>query len=59
MSIKNRLNKNNIKRGIVFASRAGDFVENSISRAIENSGRKAEDLPKDPEQMTWYRVPLE
>ena len=59
MSIKNRLNKNNIKRGLVFASRAGDFVENSISRAIENSGRKAEDLPKDPEQMTWYRVPLE
>ena len=59
MSIKNRLNKNNIKRGIVFASRAGDFVENSISRAIENSGRKAEDLPKDPEKMTWYRVPLE
>ena len=59
MSRGNRINKNNFKRGIVFASRAGDFVENSISRAIENSGRKAEDLPKDPEKMTWYRVPLD
>ena len=59
MNLKNRLNKYNLKRGIVFASRAGDFVENSIGRAIENSGRKAEELPDKPEKMTWYRVPLE
>ena len=59
MSFKNRLNRNNLKRGIVFASKAGDFVENSIGRAIENSGRKAEDLPDEPKDMTWYRVPLE
>ncbi len=59
MSIKNRINKTNLKRGIVFASKAGDFVENSIGRAIENSSWKAEDLPKDPKDMTWYRVPLE
>ncbi|WP_022763705.1 pectin acetylesterase-family hydrolase [Butyrivibrio sp. XPD2006] len=58
MNLKNRLNKNNLKRGIVFASRAGDFVENSIGRAIENSGKMAEDLPEDPAKMTWYRVPL-
>ena len=59
MSIKNRLNRNNLKRGIVFASKAGDFVENSIGRAIENSPRKAPDLPENPDKMTWYRVPLE
>ena len=58
MSVKNR-HRRNLKAGIVFASRAGDFVENSIGRAIENSGRKAEDLPDKPEAMTWYRVPLE
>ena len=58
MSLTNR-HKRNLKAGIVFASRAGDFVENRIGKAIENSGRKAEDLPKGPKPMTWYRVPLE
>ena len=58
MSLTNR-HKRNLKAGIVFASRAGDFVENRIGKAIENSARKAEDLPKDPKPMTWYRVPLE
>ena len=58
MSLTNR-HKRNLKAGIVFASRAGDFVENRIGKAIENSGRKAEDLPKEPKPMTWYRVPLE
>ena len=58
MSLKSKLNKNNIKRGIVFASKAGDFVENSIGKAIENR-RLAPDLPKDPQKMIWYRVPLE
>ena len=59
MSNKNRINRNNLKRGIVFASKAGDFVENSIGRAIEKSSWKAEDLPGEPREMTWYRVPLE
>ena len=58
MSSKNRLNKNNIKRGIVFASKAGDFVESSIGKALENR-RPTPDLPKDPQQMIWYRVPLD
>ena len=58
MNLKNRLNKNNLKRGIVFASKAGDFVENSIGKAIENR-RMAPDLPKNPEKMTWYKVPLD
>ncbi|MBP3813623.1 MAG: pectin acetylesterase [Butyrivibrio sp.] len=58
MSLTNR-HRRNLKAGIVFASRAGDFVENRIGKAIENSGRKAEDLPKEPKPMTWYRVPLE
>ncbi len=59
MSLVNKLNHRNLKSGIVFASRAGDFVEEKIGKAIENSGRMAPDLPKDPEKMTWYRVPLE
>ncbi len=59
MSIKNKLNKNNIKRGIVFASKVGDFVENSIGRAIDNSNFKAVDLPENPKELTWYRVPME
>ncbi len=58
MNLKNKLNKNNLKRGIVFASKAGDFVENSIGKAIENR-LMAPDLPKDPEKMVWYKVPLD
>ncbi len=59
MSIKNRLNKNNIKRGIVFASKVGDFVENRIGRAIEERGFEADILPEKPAQMKWYKVPIE
>ena len=58
MDLKNRLNKKNLNRGIVFASRAGDYVENRIGKAIETR-YKTEDLPDDPREMTWYRVPLE
>lgn len=59
MGIKDRINKDNFKRGIVFASKVGDYVENRIGKAIEDSSFKAEDLPKDPKNMTWYKVPLE
>jgi hypothetical protein len=59
MSLKNRLNKRNLKAGIVFASKAGDFVEERIGKAIENSALKAPDLPQDPQKMVWYRVPLD
>lgn len=59
MNRKNRLNRKNLKSGIVFASKAGDYVENRIGKAIENSRFKADDLPEKPEEMTWYRVPLE
>ncbi|MBO6242816.1 MAG: pectin acetylesterase [Butyrivibrio sp.] len=58
MSLKNRLNKNNFKRGIVFASKVGDFVENSIGKAMEDRNRLADELPDDPQEMTWYRVSL-
>ena len=51
--------RKNIKRGVVFASMAGDFVENSLGKAVENTSLKAQDLPEDPQKMTWYRVPLE
>ncbi len=57
--MKNKTNKNNIQRGIVFASKVGDFVENSISKAIDKSSYKAEDLPENPKDLTWYKVPLE
>lgn len=59
MSIKNRLNKSNFKRGIVFASKVGDFVEDRIGKAIEESSFKAENLPENPEKMKWYKVPIE
>ncbi len=59
MNLVNKINQKNLQKGIVFASKAGDFVEEKIGKAIENSNRKAPDLPKDPEKMTWYRVPLE
>ncbi len=58
MSNGNRLSKKNIKKGLVFASLAGDFVENSIGKAVESTFM-APDLPEDPKQMVWYRVPLE
>ncbi len=59
MSIKNRLTKNNLKRGVVFASKVGDFVENRIGKAIEEKGYEADILPENPEEMKWYKVPLE
>ena len=59
MSIKNRLNKNNIKRGVVFASKVGDFVENRIGKAIEERGFEAEIIPDKPQAMKWYKVPIE
>lgn len=52
-------NRINIKSGIVFASKAGDFVENSIGKALDAPRLRAEDLPDDPKKDTWYRVPLE
>ena len=58
MGIKNKLTKNNLKRGVVFASKVGDFVENSIGKAIEDKGLLAEVLPEKPKKMTWYRVPI-
>ncbi len=59
MSLKNRLNKNNIKRGIVFASKVGDFVENSIGKVMEEKNKLADELPENPQEMTWYRVSLD
>lgn len=59
MSIKDRLTKNNLKRGVVFASKVGDLVENRIGRAVEESSFNAEELPDNPEDMKWYKVPLD
>ncbi|WP_092322587.1 pectin acetylesterase-family hydrolase [Butyrivibrio sp. YAB3001] len=59
MGLKDRLNKDNFKRGVVFASKVGDFVENRIGKAIEDSSFKAPVLPENPEKMKWYKVPIE
>ncbi len=54
-----KLRRNNLKRGVVFASKVGDFVENRIGKALEESSFKADELPEEPEKMKWYKVPLE
>lgn len=59
MSLKNRLNRKNLKRGIVFASKVGDFVENSIGKVMEDKNKLADELPENPENMKWYRVSLD
>ncbi len=59
MRLKDKLNKDNFKRGVVFASKVGDFVENRIGKAIEESSFKADELPDNPEKMKWYKVPIE
>ncbi|MCR4903114.1 MAG: pectin acetylesterase [Butyrivibrio sp.] len=51
-------NKLNIKNGIVFASKAGDFIENSIGKTIDNTHLKAPELEGEPDLMTWYRLSL-
>lgn len=40
------------------ASKIGNLVENSIGKAIEDFGKKADDIPEIPELLKWYRVPL-
>ncbi|MCR5715425.1 MAG: pectin acetylesterase [Lachnospiraceae bacterium] len=55
---KHNLLKLNLEHGLAFASKAGDFVEQSIGNAIDNSALKAQILPEEPKDKTWYRVPL-
>lgn len=55
---KNTKNKDNLKNGLAFASRVGDFVENSIGKTIEDSRIEAPVYDGMPEYRRWYRVPV-
>ncbi|MCR5747226.1 MAG: pectinacetylesterase family protein [Lachnospiraceae bacterium] len=54
---KNGLIKLNIEKGLVFASRLGDFVENSLGNRIQSKYDVTE-LPDEPEVKQWYKVTL-
>lgn len=56
--IKDALRRLNFNHGVVFASKVGDFVENSIGNRIQNKGYEAPVLSGAPEEMVWYKVPL-
>lgn len=57
-SFKNLSNKNNLKNGLAFAYRAGNFLENSIGRTIADSSLAAPVICDDPQMHTWYRVDI-
>jgi len=59
MPSKSNINKQNIRHGIVFASKAGDFIEQSIGKTIDNTHLKAPELVGEPQDMVWYRVSLD
>ena len=48
-SIKSLANKNNLKNGLAFAYRAGNFFENSIGKTISDSNLAAPVLEGEPE----------
>ncbi len=56
--LKDRIKKLNLERGLVFASKVGDLVENSIGNRIQNK-YEAPELDGEPEIKQWYKVPLE
>ena len=57
-SIKSLANKNNLKNGLAFAYRAGNFFENSIGKTISDSNLAAPVLEGEPEPGTWYRIDI-
>ena len=59
MDKKQRLVKKNLKHGVAFASKFGDFIETSVGKALENHDYLAYELPENPESNTWYRVTLD
>ncbi|MBQ4218738.1 MAG: pectin acetylesterase [Butyrivibrio sp.] len=59
MRLRDRTAKKNIKHGVVFAAKFGDFVENRLEKAIVQRNHLAEELPENPEKLKWYRVSLE
>ena len=55
--LKDRIKKLNLDRGLVFASKVGDFVENSIGNRIQNKYEVPE-LEGEPEIKQWYKITL-
>lgn len=58
MSEKNGNNKFNLKNGLAFAYRVGDFFENSVSKTIATTGLEAPVLEGDMQTGLWYRLPI-
>ena len=56
ISIKSRSNNFNLKHGLAFAYRVGDFFENSIGKTIADTSLAAPVLDGEPQPGTWYRI---
>ncbi len=48
-----------MEKAMDFAASAGDFVEQSLGGKIEGSKYEAPVLEGEPEEKTWYRIPIE
>ena len=55
--MKNDSNRINLRNGLTFSSRVGEFVDNSISSVIA-SAFLAPRLEGEPSSDTWYRLPV-
>ncbi len=60
MSQKQQTNSENLKRGLAFAYRVGDYFENSVSDMIANTHLGVAKLGdnEEPSIGTWYRVDI-
>lgn len=60
MSQKQQTNSDNLKRGLAFAYRVGDYFENSVSDMIANTHLGVARLleNEEPSLNTWYRVDI-
>ncbi len=57
-TFKNENNKENMGRGLLFASRIGNLLEKRVGQKIENANH-APLLEGEPEEKQWYRIPIE
>lgn len=60
MSQKQQTNSENLKRGLAFAYRVGDYFENSVSDIIAGTHLGVAKLldNEEPSLNTWYRVDI-
>ncbi len=60
MPQKQQTNIDNLKRGLAFAYRVGDYFENSVSDMIANTHLGVAKLGdnEEPSINTWYRVDI-